>query len=68
MSTRSSVHYDNGIHIFEEGNSGDLCFDIDGHAYKNDKYDVPAIKEKDVLAFMERLEFCYGHLRKKKDE
>lgn len=55
MSTRHSIYYENGVHIFKECLSEELCFDIDGDAFVNDIYDVPCIKEEQVKTFVIKL-------------
>lgn len=57
MSTRCSVVYIGGLHIFEEVISGEICIELDYLPVRtiNDKYGVPVVNRDELKAIADEL-------------
>lgn len=73
MSTRDSIVYVAGLHIYVESNSGDICLDFDALSdalhnidrKRNEKYDDPIITRSELIEIHQRIgKFLYGENRR----
>lgn len=58
MSTRSSITYHGGLHIFREVLSDEICFELDDFALQkiNNQYGCPVINLEDLRCIKDDIE------------
>lgn len=56
MSTRCTIIHAKGIHVYEETNSEDICFQFRDEAPLNEKYGDPVLNKQELKKLFNYLE------------